>query len=77
MPGWWGAERRGSPVVAEPDNGPAIPRVVTGGRLGSDAKMLLRSMADHAVDPQRELTFCYRAVSAVLQDGVARQLLSH
>ena len=51
--------------------------VETGGRLGGDARMLLKTLADATADPVKELAFAYRAVSAVLQDGVARQLLSH
>ena len=51
--------------------------VETGGRLGSDARMLLKTMADCTPDPTRELQFAYRAIASVLQDGVARQLMSH
>ena len=51
--------------------------IETGGCMGSDARMLLKLTADACVDPTRELAFAYRAISAILQDGVARQLLSH
>ena len=51
--------------------------VETGGRLGTDARLLLRALAEATPDPDRELQFAYRAISAVLQDGVARQLMSH
>ena len=47
----------------------------TGGRLGADARALLKLMASHADDPTAELNYYYRAVSSVLQDGVARQIL--
>ena len=46
----------------------------TSGRLGQDARALLMKMADAADDRNRELQVLYRAVSSVLQDGVARQL---
>ena len=46
----------------------------TGGRLGADARALLMKLADAADDRDEEIQFLYRAVSSVLQDGVARQL---
>ena len=46
----------------------------TGGRLGTDARAFVIRMADAADDPFTELQYLYRAVSSVLQDGVARQL---
>lgn len=48
--------------------------VETGGRLGADARAFLVRCADASDDPARELQYLYRAVSSVLQDGVARQL---
>ena len=45
----------------------------TGGRLGFDARALLHQLASEAPDPVAELQYLYRAVSSVLQDGVARQ----
>ena len=46
----------------------------TGGRIGSDARALLARMADAADDRQNEVQYLYRAISSVLQDGVAKQL---
>ena len=46
----------------------------TGGRLGADARALLMRMAEAAEDKHQEIQLLYRAVSSVLQDGVARQL---
>ena len=46
----------------------------TGGRLGTEARSLLIKMADAADNPALEIQYLYRAVSSVLQDGVARQL---
>ena len=46
----------------------------TGGRIGVDARALLNRMALAAEDPAAERQYLYRAVSSVLQDGVARQL---
>ena len=40
--------------------------VETGGRLGGDAKSLLRKFALEAPDPSRELSFLYKAVSATV-----------
>ena len=48
--------------------------VETGGRLGTDARALLARMADAADDRHDEIQYLYRAVSSVLQDGVAKQL---
>lgn len=50
--------------------------VETGGRLGTDARALLARMANAADDRHNEIQYLYRAVSSVLQDGVARQLLT-
>ena len=47
----------------------------TGGRLGNDARAFLVRCANAADDPVKELSFLHRAVSSMLQDGVARQLL--
>ena len=49
--------------------------VETGGRLGADARALLARMAQAAEEPDREIQYLQRAVSSILQDGVARQLL--
>lgn len=49
--------------------------VETGGRLGTDARALLARMAQAAEEPDREIQYLQRAVSSILQDGVARQLL--
>ena len=46
----------------------------TGGRMGVDARALLNRMALAAEDPAAERQYLYRAISSVLQDGVARQL---
>ena len=46
----------------------------TGGRLGADARGLLSRMADASDDPFFERQYLFRAISSVLQDGVARQL---
>ena len=46
----------------------------TGGRLGMDARAFIARMADAAEDRADEIQYLYRAVSSVLQDGVARQL---
>ena len=48
--------------------------VETGGRLGSEARALLLRCANMADDPVLELQYLYRAVSSILQAGVARQL---
>ena len=48
--------------------------IETGGRLGADARSLLSAMAARAENPTKELSYLYRAVSSLLQDGVARQL---
>ena len=50
--------------------------VETGGRLGNAARAFLMGLADAADDPVNERVALYRAVSSVLQDGVARQLES-
>ena len=47
----------------------------TGGRMGVDARAFINRMAVAAEDPVAERQYLYRAVSSVLQDGVARQLL--
>ena len=47
----------------------------TGGRLGVDARAFVNRMASAAEDPVAERQYLYRAISSVLQDGVARQLL--
>ena len=47
----------------------------TGGRVGGDARALLQALVAEADDPAFELAYAYRALSSVLQDGVARQLL--
>ena len=49
--------------------------VETGGRLGTEARAFLHLLAQQAEDPQRELAYLYRAVSVMLQKGVARRLL--
>jgi hypothetical protein len=46
----------------------------TGGRLGVDARALLKRLASHAENPLLEMQYAYRAISVILQDGVARQL---
>ena len=46
----------------------------TGGRIGTDARALLVRMSEAAEEPAKELQYLYRAISSVLQDGVARQL---
>ena len=43
----------------------------TAGRIGNDARALLVRMAEAA---EEQIQYLYRAVSNVLQDGVARQL---
>ena len=50
--------------------------VETGGRLGADARAFLIRCAQASSEPSREMCYLYRAVSSVLQDGVARMLLS-
>ena len=49
--------------------------VETGGRLGNEARALLHMMAKEADDPQEELAYLYRAISSVLQDGVAKHII--
>ena len=46
----------------------------TGGRLGTDARAFLARLANSAEDRALELQYLQRAVSSVLQSGVARQL---
>ena len=46
----------------------------TGGRLGHAARVFLLRLAEAADDPAHERIYMYRAVSSILQDGVARQL---
>ena len=46
----------------------------TGGRLGADARAFLSKLEDAAEDPHWERQYVFRAISSVLQDGVARQL---
>ena len=63
---------------AKYDHNELVPFALeTGGRLGSDARMLLKLMADCSPDPVREQQFAYRAIASVLQDGIARQLMNH
>ena len=50
--------------------------VETGGRLAADARAFLVRCADASPDRVRELQYLYRAVSTVVQDGVARQLMT-
>ena len=54
---------------------PSVPFAVeTGGRLGTDARAFLIRCAEASDEPVMELQRLYRAISSVLQDGVARQL---
>ena len=46
----------------------------TGGRLGTQARAFLLKCASFADEPTKELQYLYRAISTILQDGVARQL---
>ena len=48
--------------------------VETGGRLGADARAFLARCAQSAYDPDCELLYMHRAVSSVIQGGVARML---
>ena len=48
--------------------------IETGGRIGSAARAFLMRLAEEAEDPVKERLYMYRAVSSILQDGVARQL---
>ena len=50
--------------------------VETGGRFSPDARHFVKAMADCAVDPVAETAYIYRALSSMLQDAIARQLLS-
>ena len=47
----------------------------TGGRLGVDARAFVNRLASAAEDPAAERQYLYGAISSVLQDGVAQQLL--
>ena len=46
----------------------------TGGRMGNDARAFLSRMADAAEDRHSELQYLQRAISSVLQDGIAMML---
>jgi hypothetical protein len=46
----------------------------TGGRLGMDARSFIARMANASEHCTTEFAFLYRAISSVLQDGVARQM---
>ena len=46
----------------------------TGGRFGTTARTFLMRLAEAAEDPATERIYMYRALSSILQDGVARQL---
>ena len=46
----------------------------TGGRLGTDARAFIVRTANAAEDRTAEMKYIQRAISVVLQDGVARQL---
>ena len=46
----------------------------TGGRIGTAARAFLMRLAESSDDPAKECIYMYRAVSSILQDGVARQL---
>ena len=46
----------------------------TGGRLGVEARSFIAKMANASEHRTTEFAYLYRAVSSVLQDGVARQL---
>ena len=48
--------------------------VETGGRIGAEARAFLLKCANAAEDPDIELQYLYRAISSVVQDGVAKQL---
>ena len=50
--------------------------IETGGRLSADARALVKRLAAATEDPTQTATSIYKAVSTVLQDGVARQLLA-
>ena len=50
--------------------------IETGGRLGADARAFLMRCAQASPEPAREISYLYRAVSSVLQDGVARMQLA-
>ena len=46
----------------------------TGGRLGMDARSFIKKLASAAEEPPLEVAYLYRAISATLQDGIAKQL---
>ena len=46
----------------------------TGGRLGTEARAFLRKCAEASDEPLREILYLQRAVSSVLQSGIAQQL---
>ena len=46
----------------------------SGGRMGADARAVLKRCADAADKPNVEIQYLHRAISSVLQDTVARQL---
>ena len=48
--------------------------VETGGRLSKEGRAFIAKMADAAEDPIAERSYLCRAISTMLQDGVARQL---
>ena len=58
-----------------PTNGLVPFAVETGGRLSTEARAFIVRMAGAAENRTTELQYLYRAISSVLQDGVARQLL--
>ena len=58
------------------DSPDLIPFAIeTGGRLGEDARALLKRLAAEGDDPEKELISLYKAISTTIQSGVARQLL--
>jgi hypothetical protein len=58
------------------DSAELVPFAVeTGGHLGTDARAFVKRLSEHAESPELELQYAYRALSVILQDGVARQLL--
>ena len=47
----------------------------TGGRLGTEARAFVKRLAHASEEPTKEAMYIYKALSVVLQDGVARQLM--
>ena len=71
----YAARRAAAAKKSKYDSPDLLPfSVETGGRLGMDARSLIKKLAEAADDPHAEAAYLHRAISSTLQDGIAKQL---